>query len=777
MMPVLLATAVLLPLLLALGRTGLRWPDAVPAALAWAWALLVLVANVLSPAGELRNHIAYAALLVAFSIGAAFCIGWLSRRRRVEDVEGLLRVPPAEEAHSPWARALFAASVTFLCLGFAWNLLVALTIEPVNPDTLMYRLPRVWWYLGQGNLRHFAESVDPRVVFYPFNVSLVCLPFALFGVAPVVFNLPSVTAWTVVAITTFQMVRWMGCGRHLAAFVAFLIAFAPIVFVEATSTNDEIIAGAGVLTGIYFGLRYLREGSRLDLSTAALALGCGLGSKLHFYFFWPVLPLLGVWLLIAAARHPAVRSYALNPARLRDLAVALVVIVALSTPFLIYNRLSSPKFAYSGDEARNSPFSIRVAEQTLSLLTAQLFLSAIPTFEDSPKAAVRQRPIDEWNAWWNAQVFRSVDQSPAFTYVTYRFRGVTNPMAGLHFENTEWAGLLPWLFVACGVVLAAARAPRDWFAAALAITLLVWWVTYGATMKYFDTVGVYFAYPVIICGSFIAAGLRPGRSRAGTWSIWALAGVVAVGHLALCRNILLFGYDRSLSKVVRAIVAGKPIDSSSPRLGLGKALAGLERVTLVAAHWAVPYYEIMKAAPLVAYHLKSNSISAIGPVVTAIEANPAFDGFLPVKVAVPPGRGLVYLDTILCSYGPELVFGDAPSFGMRMPRARSRYLVFKASVDETNPAARTLRISPLVLGAAGLEGAVCFRYAVIEPGKADATADWSSSAGREFPIAGTPAEKLQLRIEVADANGRQMGAGAFTPFAPPGLKEYHAVEP
>jgi hypothetical protein len=459
---------------------------------------------------------------------------------------------------------------------------------------------------------------------------------------------------------------------------------------------------------------------------------------------------------------------------LRDAAIALAVAVALSAPFLIYNRLSSPKFAYSGDEARNSPFTLKVASQTLSLLTVQVFFSSFPTFESSPKPKVRRKRIAEWNAWWNTHVFRNVDQSKQFTHATYQFEGVTDPRAALHFENTEWAGLLPWLFVVCGGVLIVRRRLKDWLPAALGLALLAWWVTYGMTMKYFPTVGTYFAYPVIICGAFMAGGMVRGTWRPGVWAISILAGGVAVGHLALCWNILLFNPHHSLKSVAAAIRSGEATDASAPRFGLGRAMAGGETVTLLATHWAVPYYEIIKASPATRFRLGRPS-ETTGPTVTAIQSKPTFDGFLPIKVSLPPNEGLVYLDTISCSYGLELIFGDASTFGPRIPEARSRYLVLQARLDESDAAKRMIRVSSKVMG----DGARGLRYraTLVSPEATATEKGWSDSAKAEIPAGDASAESLQLRIEVADATGQILGSGTFSPFLVPKVQKPIEVNP
>ncbi|HVE15838.1 MAG TPA: hypothetical protein VNB29_03835, partial [Chthoniobacterales bacterium] len=255
--------------------------------------------------------------------------------------------------------------------------------------------------------------------------------------------------------------------------------------------------------------------------------------------------------------------------------------------------------------------------------------------------------------------------------------------------------------------------------------------------------------------------------------IWGLAAVVALGHLALCRSIITFNPHFGFRPVFAAIQGRKAIDASAPRYGLGPVLAQAPGATILLTHWAVPYYEIMKTAPRTPYFITNPGRPTKGVVLTPIEANSVFDGFLPVKVSLPPGEGLVYLDTILCSYGPELIFGDAASVQALLPDAKSRYVILKATVDEKSPDARVVNFSSLVLGAPS--ESLKYRLTCTGPGLADSVSDWRETASAEFPIGHAPADKIELKVEIADAAGKVIGAAGFQPFRPAPLRKYNEV--
>src|ERR1700704_5628959 len=218
----------------------LGWPSALVAIFVLVWAVLILTAHTLSLFSAINVTSAYIAL--SLLIAAATAIGL----RRIP-LERDLSFPPFPSPFGPRAtkRLAWFLAVTgaLVLLG---NLVLAFGMLPANPDSIVYRFPRAYWYLGHGALTHVTNVADPRVLYYPFNGTLLFLPLIHLQLIPQAFTLVSLSCWLMIALTSYLFARDFGGPPLLAAATAWLIYLAPNVLLQSLSTNDEIIA-AGAL--------------------------------------------------------------------------------------------------------------------------------------------------------------------------------------------------------------------------------------------------------------------------------------------------------------------------------------------------------------------------------------------------------------------------------------------------------------------------------------------------------------------------------------------------
>jgi len=110
-----------------------------------------------------------------------------------------------------------------------------------------------------------------------------------------------------IGYAVFRFARSLGADRLVSLFTAWLALFTPSILAQANSTNDEILAASILVTGLYFGWRWLSAGEEPYLMWAALAIGLSTGPSSTLYFLFPLF-----WQVSfgfdAAARHGATRS-------------------------------------------------------------------------------------------------------------------------------------------------------------------------------------------------------------------------------------------------------------------------------------------------------------------------------------------------------------------------------------------------------------------------------------------------------------------------------------
>src|SRR3954453_22948862 len=126
----------------------LGWPSALVAIFILVWAVLILTAQALSLFSAINVTSAYIALSLLSA--AAIAIGL-----RCIPLERELSFPPFASPFGPratrrlaWFLAITGALVLLGIVVLAYGLL------PANPDSVVYRFPRAYWYSGQGSLMH-----------------------------------------------------------------------------------------------------------------------------------------------------------------------------------------------------------------------------------------------------------------------------------------------------------------------------------------------------------------------------------------------------------------------------------------------------------------------------------------------------------------------------------------------------------------------------------------------------------------------------------------------
>ena len=136
------------------------------------WTDLVVTALLLGSVGQLGDRLAYVGVSLILALVFA-----LALRRTLPPAVGRLAyrsdVDPRFDA-SLFVRAIFwliilavVIPTAMLCIGY----------DPDNFDSIAYRLPRAFFYIGQGTLRHFPGG-DFRMQYYPFNMTLAYLATA-----------------------------------------------------------------------------------------------------------------------------------------------------------------------------------------------------------------------------------------------------------------------------------------------------------------------------------------------------------------------------------------------------------------------------------------------------------------------------------------------------------------------------------------------------------------------------------------------------------------------
>ncbi|WP_168222595.1 phospholipid carrier-dependent glycosyltransferase [Micromonospora sp. HM134] len=185
------------------------------------------------------------------------------------------------------------------------ELVVALLAEPNNFDSQTYHLPKVEHWVAQGSLEFWPTAIHRQVTIPP-GAEYLLLHLRLFTGGDALHNLVQWAAGIGCLLAATRITAQLGGGRRAQLVTAFLLATTPMVALQATSTQTDLVAAAWAACAATLVLDGLRRRAGL---TDALALGAatGLTALTKTSGLIAVGPLLLLWGLaqLRLARRPA----------------------------------------------------------------------------------------------------------------------------------------------------------------------------------------------------------------------------------------------------------------------------------------------------------------------------------------------------------------------------------------------------------------------------------------------------------------------------------------
>ncbi|SCG75185.1 Dolichyl-phosphate-mannose-protein mannosyltransferase [Micromonospora rifamycinica] len=153
------------------------------------------------------------------------------------------------------------------------ELVVALLAEPNNFDSQTYHLPKVEHWVAQGSLDFWPTAIHRQVTIPP-GAEYLLLHLRLFTGGDALHNLVQWAAGIGCLLAATRITAQLGGGRRAQLLTAFLVATTPMVVLQATSTQTDLVAAAWTACAATLALDGLRRRAGLG---DALALGAATG--------------------------------------------------------------------------------------------------------------------------------------------------------------------------------------------------------------------------------------------------------------------------------------------------------------------------------------------------------------------------------------------------------------------------------------------------------------------------------------------------------------------
>jgi hypothetical protein len=254
------------------------------------------------------------------------------------------------------------------------ELVVALAAPPNNWDSQTYHLPKIEHWVQQGTVDFFPTGIHRQVTLAP-GAEYLLLHLRLLTGADTLDNLLQWSAGLGCALVASRIAGQLGGGRTAQLVSAFVVATAPMVVLESTSTQTDLVVAAWVGCVATLVLDELERHTPL-VDAALIGAATGLTALTKATGLVGVAPLLAFWAFRQWSRL------------LTAGAVVALVAVALAGPYL-----------YRVDQAFGSPIGPPYLRDLVGMQRhdpASVLVNALrigQTVLDTPGDAVETRAV------------------------------------------------------------------------------------------------------------------------------------------------------------------------------------------------------------------------------------------------------------------------------------------------------------------------------------------------------------------------------------------------
>ncbi|HZE42102.1 MAG TPA: hypothetical protein VE172_25175 [Stackebrandtia sp.] len=415
------------------------------------------------------------------------------------------------------------------------ELLLAAWSAPNNFDSQTYHLPKIEHWVQQGSVGFFATNIHRQVTLAP-GAEYLLAHLRLASGTDAYYNLLQWAAGLGCVLVATRICAQLGGGRRAQLLTALLLATTPMLVLQASSTQVDLVAAAWTGCVATVALDGLRR--RADVA-AVLVLGAGTGlvAITKTTGLLGVGPILVLWGL--AQLRLALRRHDKRLRRVLTLAVSTLAILALAAvvvaPYLMRmqsqfgNPLGPPRLRASIPMQTHDPASVLVNTLRIG-----------QTAFDTPIPGLTHA-----SAWAIDQIAATLGVDPQDPAITFGHSTFPDRAWPPNEDKVSFpiAGVLALLAVA----LALARpgsvtsiGSRGLRAYAAAVTLSV--LLFTATVKWQPWVNRLVLYALVlaipIAGLWLDSLLRKGSREASTLRRLGAAVVAAALALSVCAGLL-----------------------------------------------------------------------------------------------------------------------------------------------------------------------------------------------------------------------------------------------
>jgi len=190
--------------------------------------------------------------------------------------------------------------VFFSILGIALLQIFLLFFLPPNEwDSMTGHLNRILYFAQNHSTAHFVGT-NWNVDTYPKSFSSIqYYPFIMSGYNEHFFKLPNFSAYWMLFVGSYAILKQLGIEFKVRLLSSMLILFTPIVLIQSTTTDTDIVLGAYLASTMYFLFRFIKSRQIFYIYFFAFVFAIALSHKITFLFSVPSIGILLIYSFVA----------------------------------------------------------------------------------------------------------------------------------------------------------------------------------------------------------------------------------------------------------------------------------------------------------------------------------------------------------------------------------------------------------------------------------------------------------------------------------------------
>ncbi|MBP8116507.1 MAG: glycosyltransferase family 39 protein [Nitrospira sp.] len=199
-----------------------------------------------------------------------------------------------------WTLPLIPVAVIVIATG-----VIALVAPPNNWDSMTYHMSRVEHWRANGSVIHYPTNVVWQIYLNPW-AEFAILQFQTLGFgSDRLANLVQWFSFVGVLVGVSLLVRLLGGALFAQSLAALVVASTPMVVLQSTSTQNDVVCGFFVVATVYFAFERVTTSSKRHEWYLPLSLGLAFATKGTAYLI--LLPFVG-YVMISVMKQESIRS-------------------------------------------------------------------------------------------------------------------------------------------------------------------------------------------------------------------------------------------------------------------------------------------------------------------------------------------------------------------------------------------------------------------------------------------------------------------------------------